>query len=333
MKKIFALFLIFFLMATIGFSYFWQGIYLAKDKSSKEIKIFQIKKGETVEEIAKNLEKEGLIKSSIFFTVYNFFACTTPRLQAGYYYFSPSMTIPEIVKKMVEGEVIKEKITFIEGWNLNEIASYLEKKGILKKEDFLEAASQDFSSDFEFLKDKPRNQNLEGYIFPDTYEVFFGEAPKEIIKKALKNFNKKLTLEMRDEIAKQGKTIFEIVTMASLLEKEVKTREEKKLVSGILWKRLENKIPLQVDATINYITGKKTTKISVEETKIDHPYNTYLYLGLPPGPICNPGIDSILAAIYPEKSDYWYYLSTPEGETIFNKTYEEHLLAKEKYLK
>jgi len=105
------------------------------------------------------------------------------------------------------------------------------------------------------------------------------------------------------------------------------------LVSGILWERLKNKIPLQVDATITYITGKNDIKVSVEETKIDSPYNTYKYLGLPKGPICNPGLESILAAIYPKKSEYWYYLSTPEGETIFSKTLEEHNIAKAKYLK
>jgi len=104
------------------------------------------------------------------------------------------------------------------------------------------------------------------------------------------------------------------------------------LVAGILWKRLENKMPLQVDATITYITGKKTTKISIEETQIDHPYNTYKYLGLPPGPICNPGLESILAALYPKKSDYWYYLSAPDGKTIFSKTLQEHNIAKAKYL-
>ena len=138
---------------------------------------------------------------------------------------------------------------------------------------------------------------------------------------------------MRTEILGQEKTIFEIITMASLLEKEVKAFEDKKLVSGILWKRLENKMPLQVDATITYITGKKSSKVSLDETKIDSPYNTYKYKGLPPGPISNPGLESIVAAIYPKKLDYLYYLSTPEGETIFSKTFEEHKRAKEQYFK
>ena len=161
----------------------------------------------------------------------------------------------------------------------------------------------------------------------------------------LDNFDKKLTQDLRKEISRQSKTIFEIVTMASMLEKEVKDFEAKKLVSGILWKRLENGISLQVDATITYLAGKKTThpegvasrpygaRISIEDLQIDSPYNTYKYKGLPLGPISNPGLESILAAIYPKESDFWYYLSTPDGKTIFSKTLQEHNLAKAKYLR
>ena len=109
--------------------------------------------------------------------------------------------------------------------------------------------------------------------------------------------------------------------------------EDKKIVSGILWKRIKAGMPLQVDATISYNTGKNTTKVFRSELQIDSPYNTYKYLGLPKGPICNPGIESITAAIYPEKSGFWYYLSTPEGETIFSATLEQHNIAKAKHLK
>ena len=121
--------------------------------------------------------------------------------------------------------------------------------------------------------------------------------------------------------------------MASLIEKEVIGKEDKEIVSGILWKRLKIGMPLQIDATIVYITGKKTTEISREETKIDSPYNTYRYLGLPPGPICNPGLESIITAVYPKISDNWYYLSSPEGETYFSKNLEEHNIKKVRYLK
>lgn len=328
-KKIIFILVIIFLLSVI---FVWQAIYLPKEpKSEKEI-IFDIEKGQGTKEISINLKKEGLIKSVTLFRLYTLFKGISGKLQAGEYSLSPSMKIPEIANKFVLGDVIEEKIIIIEGWNLREIAQYLEGKGF-SKEKFFELSKKDFSAQFDFLKDKPKNLSLEGYLFPDTYQIKRGENLEDVIRKFLKNFDKKLTKELREEITNQGKSIFEILTMASLIEKEVKTLEDKKLVSGILWKRLKNNIPLQVDATITYITGKKTTEISIEETQIDSPYNTYKYRGLPLGPISNPGLDSILAAIYPKESEYWYYLSIPTGQTIFSKTLEEHNLAKAKYLK
>jgi len=314
-------------------------------------KIFLIEKGKGIKEIAHSLKEEKLIKSKIAFLIYGVLSGKHKKLQAGYYLLSSSMNIPQITEKFVLGDVKKERITIIEGWNLKDIGFYFEDQGIGRKKELWESfigyplvdyfktkeilPPKDFSQDFSFLRDKPKNSSLEGYLFPDTYEIYReGRNDLEkIIRKILKNFDQKLNSQLREKIKKQNKTIFEIITMASLIEKEVRTFEDKKLVSGILWKRLKNNIPLQVDATITYITGKRTTKISIEETKIDSPYNTYRYLGLPLGPICNPGLESILAAIYPQESSYWYYLSTPEGETIFNETLEGHNLAKEKYLK
>jgi UPF0755 protein len=169
-------------------------------------------------------------------------------------------------------------------------------------------------------------------LFPDTYYFPIDVSGKEVVDTMLKNFERKITPYLK-EIEKSGKTLKEIIIMASLIEKEVKTKEEKELASGVLWKRLKVGMPLQVDATINYITGKNTTKILLEDLKIDSPYNTYKYKGLPPAPICNPGLESILAALYPKESDYWYYLSKPDGQTLFFKDYEEFIVAKKKYLK
>jgi UPF0755 protein len=146
----------------------------------------------------------------------------------------------------------------------------------------------------------------------------------------LKNFDQKLTPALMAEIKAQKKSIFSIVTMASLLEKEVKTQEDKKIVSGILWKRIAIGMPLQLDATINYITNKGDASVTIKDTKINSPYNTYKYYGLPKGPISNPGLDSISAAIYPTKTNYLYYLT--DGKTIFSETLEQHIEAA-KYLK
>ncbi|MDP2741586.1 MAG: endolytic transglycosylase MltG, partial [bacterium] len=164
-------------------------------------------------------------------------------------------------------------------------------------------------------------------------ETLDGDSAEDILKNILANFEKKLTPELKEAIALQKKSVFEIITMASIIEKEVKTMDDKKIVSGILWKRRDSGMPLQVDATVNYITGKNHKSALIEDTKIDSFYNTYKYKGLPLGPISNPGIDSILSAVYPTESKYWYYLSAVSGETIFSETFREHNIAKAKYLK
>ena len=314
----------------------WQGIYLPKEKASREEIFFLVKRGEGVKEIADNLEDQGVIKSSIFFRIYTALSGEGGNLKAGLYTFSKDMPIPEIMGKMVRGKIVKIKVTIPEGFTLKEIEERINSRFHFQKgeaqykiEDLKVA---DFQNEFSFLKDAPKEATLEGFLFPDTYEFGYEMKVEKIVRKMLENFDKKLLEEIREEIGRQKKTIFEIIIMASLLEKEVRTFEDKKLVSGILWKRLKIGMPLQVDATITYITGKKTTKISLEETKIESPYNTYKYSGLPKGPICNPGLESILAAVYPESSDYLYYLSRPDGKTIFSKTLEEHNIAKAKYL-
>lgn len=323
-----------------------QAIYVPKSFSETEDKLFLIEKGENLFQIANKLEQEGMIRSRFFFNFFVFLKNSQSKLQAGEYSLNSSMNITEIANKIISGDTIKILITIPEGWNLRDIAWNFENKGMFQAEELFELIGfidysvntdlpepKDFSSDYEFLKDKPKNVNLEGYLFPDTYETVPGAGLESIVRKMLDNFDKKLTQDLREKIKEQGRTVFEIITMASLLEKEVKDFEEKKIVAGILWKRMENKIGLHVDATISYITGKKTVKISKQETEIDSPYNTYKYRGLPLGPICNPGLESIMAAIHPADSDYWYYLSTPEGETIFNQTLEEHNIDKAEHLK
>ncbi len=353
MTRFFLIILVVFFISLFGILFAWQGIYLPKDVNSQTEQTFVIQKGEGTKEISYSLEKKGLIKSGPLFRLYTIYNESSGKLQAGEYLLSSSMTVPEITEKFIKGKIIEEKITIIEGWNLRDIGWYFENKGMFQAEELFELigfplaespGSKDFSTEFDFLKDKPESLGLEGYLFPDTYKIRKGEDLEDIIKKMLINFDKKLsphqnevsdaglTQDLRVEIFQQEKSIFKVIIMASLIEKEVRTFEDKRLVSGILWKRLKNGMPLQVDASIVYIIGKKTTDISKEETQIDSPYNTYKYQGLPLGPISNPGIESIKAAIYPEESAFWYYLSTPEGETIFSRTLEEHNIAKAKYL-
>jgi len=285
---------------------FWFGIYVPKEPWSSKTEVFLVEKGQGAKEISLNLKKQHLIRYSSLFRIYALWRGKAGKLEAGEYELSPRMNIPEIIEKMAAGDRIRKIITIIEGWTVKDIENYLKKQDIV--------IGGNLAS------------NLEGYLFPDTYEIYSGEDAEEIIKRMLDNFDKKVRSRFGENLS------FETVIMASLLEKEVQTLEDKKIVAGILWKRLESSMPLQVDATITYITGRKSTQITKEELQIDSFYNTYRYKGLPPGPICNPGLESIEAAIYPKETDFWFYLSTPEGKTIFSRTLKEHNLAKKKYL-
>jgi UPF0755 protein len=348
--KVFKIIIVIVLLLSLAaavFIFVWQGVYIPKNPTDIENKVFTVRKGEGLFQIADNLEREGFIKNKFFFDLYVFLIKSQGKLQAGHYYFSSSMEVAQIAGIMITGETIKETITIPEGWNIRDIGQYLEERGLLRKEDFYKVVGfpaadyarsgelpfpVDFSPDYGFLAGKTDRVGLEGFLFPDTYEIREHDA-EEIVRKMLDNLQAKLSPDIMEEIKNQKKSVFEIITMASLLEKEVRTADDKEIVSGILWKRLENDFPLQVDSTITYITGQKSTTVSKAETQIDSPFNTYKYPGLPLGPICNPGVESIIAALYPKSSDYWYYLSSPEGQTIFSVTLADHNAAKDMHLR
>lgn len=206
-------------------------------------------------------------------------------------------------------------VTLPEGFNVYQIASTLQAAGIVPREEFLKEAISE-----------------EGFLFPDTYEFFKDSKPKVIIAKMKKNFEEKTSI-FTEDIGKQGKGARDIVIMASLLEEEAALEEDRKLISGILWKRISLGMPLQVDAALTYATGRSSHKLTDADLALDDPYNTYKYKGLPAGPISNPGIGAIEAAINPTSSSYLYYLSDSKGVIHYAKTFEEHKLNKTRYLR
>lgn len=260
-------------------------IGLPKNPFSSKEELFTIEKGEGSKAIALNLEKEGVIWWSQLFRAYVLVRDTSDRLQAGTYRVSPSMNIFTIAEKFASGDVAKETITIPEGFTAEQIWERLQVLPGYDKDADL-AALEEF----------------EGILFPDTYQIPYGLPIDKVIKMMIDNFWKK----------NEGlDTTHQVVVMASILEKELKTKEDKEIASGILWKRIKAGMPLQVDVDMW----------------------TYQNTGLPAKAICNPGLDSIKAALYPKDSPYWYYLSTPDGKIIFSKTLEEHNIARAKYLK
>jgi len=237
--------------------------------------------------------------------------------------------------------VYKEEKTLrvIEGWRNSDISDALVKNNLATTDSFIQAQKDYDLSKFSFLADKPKNTDLEGYLYPDTYRVFASSTVSEIITKMLSNFDQKLTPKMRADIAAQGKTVNEILTMASIIEKEAPIsyakgdNQDAKIISGIFWRRIKAGQALQSCATLAYVLGVDKAQYSEVDTKINSPYNTYENKGLPPGPIANPGILAIEAAIYPTPSNYNYFLTPSDSKTIiYAATYEEHLRNKNKYL-
>ncbi len=339
LKKIFSItiiILIFIFVVLIGGHFYVENKINTPAGNDSVEKIFVVQKGEGVDEIASALEKEGLIKKALYFKIYTLRRSLTRSLQAGKYLLSSEMTIPQIVERLTRGEIMpdEKKITIVEGWNINQIAEYLEEEGIAEKNVFIARANCGCGVDTrrDFLIDKPEGASLEGYLFPDTYFIKKDASASQIINKMLDNFDRKLTDEMRREIKTQNKTIFEIVTLASIVEKEVRTDEDRAKVAGIFYKRLKEGKPLESCATISYILGVNKKQYTYEDTRVSSPYNTYINKGLPPGPISNPSLSSLKAAIWPENTPYRYFLSKKDGETVFSKTLEEHNANKAKWL-
>ncbi|MDP3970336.1 MAG: endolytic transglycosylase MltG [bacterium] len=260
-------------------------------------------------------------------------------IKSGTYEFSDSVTLDSVLGIITQNKTQKDEleITILEGWTNEDIATYLSEAGVVDYEEFIKIGETKHTqtilpdNKYDFLIGKPLSVGLQGFLFPDTYRIFEGETEIGIVEKMLDNFKSKFTPEMIEDVAKLGKTNYEIVTLASIVEKEVYDFEDKQKVAGIFWKRMDNGMRIQSDATINYITKKNTTTPNAADLNAESAYNTYRNDGLPPTPINNPGIDTIKAVIYPISTEYWYFLTTPDGKVLYSKTYEEHLEKRSQY--
>ncbi len=278
---------------------------------------FTLEKGRGLKEISFDLEADGIIRNDFWFMTYVLFKGRAGKLIAGEYSLSSSLSIPQLAEKITYGDAILNEIEIVipEGFTLRKIDARLAANDLIKEGELMSLSSK-----------------LEGYLFPDTYRFEKRDSLNQIIQKMTDNFDKKVNQELKNEISKQGKTLDEIVIMASLIEKEVSNYNDRQIVSGVFWQRIEDNYPLQSCASVAYVLDVDKWRYSIEDTQVDSPYNTYKYKGLPPNPINNPGLESIKAAIYPVKTNYYFFLSKPNGETVFSETLEEHNQNKFKYL-
>lgn len=224
-------------------------------------------------------------------------------------------------------------ITIIEGWTEEEIAQYLHKEHGMPVTAFSKAAlAYPKSPQGRKFFGGGRITSVEGYLFPDTYRIYKDATALDILEKMLANFDERVTPEIRQRMHGQRLTLHEGVTLASIIEKEVATSRDRRIVADIFLKRLRAGMALQADSTVNYITGKGMSRATIADTKIDSPYNTYKYRGLPPGPISNPGLDAIRAVAEPTATPYWYFLTTDDGTVIYAKDFDEHKRNRQRYL-
>jgi UPF0755 protein len=303
--------------------------------------LLTISSGEKTDSILSKLKEKKFIISPLAVKIY-LYKHPAVKIQAGEYQFNSNTSTRQLISDLSTGKSLSREVTvlFREGLTAKEMQALLMASGYIKDDTFLNLAKTQIKNlppslaSFSFLRELPQNATLEGYLFPDTYRVYKNFTAEDLIKKMLENFEIKITAELRQEIKSKGFTLHQIVTMASLLEKEVRTEGDMKIVSGLFWDRINVGQALQSCASLAYILGVNKVQYTYEDTQIVSPYNTYQHQGLPPGPISNPGLRSIKAALNPIKTDYNYFLSRPDnGETIFSKTLDEHNTAKAKYLK
>lgn len=301
-------------------------LHVTVDNGSRHI---EISEGEGTSSVADKLEKEGIIKYPLAFKIQSVLGGYDGNFQPGAATVTSGMSYGDILELMITPNRETTKITIPEGYELKQIARTLDEAGVVGWQDFYAALNPD-DYDYEFLKNLPERDpmnRMEGYLFPATYEIPNGMSAHDIIDLMLSAFDSQFKSEYYDRAAQLGMTVDEVITMASIVERETDSNSERAKVAGVFYNRRNSGMKFQSCATVQYILGERKPVLSIADTQIDSPYNTYLYAGFPIGPICNPGIDCIQAALYPEATDAYYFVLGKDGTHIFSKTYEEHLAA------
>jgi UPF0755 protein len=305
---------------------------LVANSSEKKAISFEIKPGESLSQTAKNLEELGLVGDDRFFLKYAKSTDADKKIKAGVYALNTSMSAKDILDTFISGSRSESWITIPEGWRIDQIASYLKDQGLIEDEkDFEDRAKVKNFASTPFLSGLPGGTSLEGYLFPDTYKVFSDSTPDDIIQVMLDNFGNKVTNEMMSKANKMGFTLHQFITLTSIIEKESAHSEDIRKISSVYHNRLEQNMLFQSDATITYITKRPDARPTFDETRVDSPYNTYVHIGLPPGPVGNPGVEAMEATLNPEDTDYLFFVSKG-NRAYFAKTYEGHLDNISKYL-
>jgi len=333
--------LLFLFIAALAAYALWFLAYQPVDISSEKKILVKIEAGESVRQISDTLYKTNLIRSPFIFRQTARLSGLASKLKAGSFILSPSQSMPEIIRILADGKSRTISVTVPEGYTVADIDRLLAGKGLGEPGDIIKCAfTCDFGT-FEFLPSKNCGagqggcgSRIEGYLFPETYFVNEAEYnPKFFLERQLGEFRKRIVGKYEPEIRSGNRTLGDLVTMASLIETESRTADERPEVSGILWKRIKNRTPLGVDAVTRYALDKWSGPLTKKDLDFDSPYNTRKHAGLPPSPIANAGESAFSAALNPEETAYWYYLHDSKGVIHYAVTNEEHNRNRALYLK
>ncbi len=313
MRKFFSLFLLLVLIAVL-----WTGYFLLAPAGPSQQTFVEFKPGSSARRIASDLKHGGIIRSEVAFVLLHLYERKV--LKAGEYMFDHPASQLEVYRRIARGDTYARTVSIPEGYNLFDIAAAVERAGIGTQQEFIEQARTQTALVHDL---DPRAQSLEGYLFPDTYRVARKQGPADLVIAMVKRFHQEAKA-----LGLNGNTnTHEIVTMASIVEKETAVPEERPLVAGVFYNRLAQHIPLATDPSVIYaamLAGRYRGTIYQSDLQFNSPYNTYHVQGLPPGPICNPGAAALQAAMHPAKTDYLYFVSDNQGHHRFARTFEDH---------
>ena len=299
--------------------------------NSSRFTVLDIAEGASLSEVAEQLHRKNLIKSDWAFVWMGRLAGSDRKIIPGEYELRGGMDPSTILEKIVRGEVIQYTVTIPEGFSVRQIADVLHEQRLADREEFLRCAGDPVFIQTLSLPVDNRVDHLEGYLFPDTYQFARHVAPEQLITTMVSRFKQTVTEEHRRRAAELGLSMHQAVTLASVIEKETARPDERTLISGVFHNRLQKKIPLQSDPTVIYALNAFDGNLRKKDLSIESPYNTYRVVGLPPGPIANPGNAAIHAALYPAPTEYLYFVSRNDGSHEFSETLAEHNRAVKKY--
>jgi len=327
-RKIIGFFGVMFLLALLAGAAVYIYYRLPFDEQARDVE-FSVHRGESLSNISRRLAREKLIRFPDLFIALARLQRLDQHVKAGEYRFDSSLSPGEILEVLCQGRVILRKVTVPEGSTVEQISDILAKQGLADPQEVLEA-----NQDLEFLGELDvSGKSLEGYLFPDTYHFAEGLGTREILKAMVLRFWEVYTPAMRERQKSQGLSVHEVVTLASIVEKETARNEERPLVASVIHNRLKKKMPLQCDPTVIYGITNFNGNLTRKHLRTPNPYNTYLNRGLPPGPIANPGLESLKAAVEPAETPYVYFVSRNDGSHHFSATIREHNQAVRKYQK